>query len=263
MKDITISQLASRYQLKVDGIPGRVFTPYWINWDQPPYRLDAPLRGKGTPEELSAKITAHLGTISHYGWSPSAVRHTMRQLGLGVDCSGFAYYVLDQYLRGHDLGGLAHQLLIYRSEIEAAMERHPDRAFFDGDISSLPEWLPLSAVCELWNKQPVMITSVRRLTDPRVCRSIPTVDQMRAGDLIKMTNRNGDHVAVVSAVSPAFIDYVASEDEVGGIGGIQTHRIKLQRPKSALELQDWDQSRLYAPGETGDGVWRLGILDRI
>lgn len=260
MKDARIDRIASRYQLKLAGVNGRVRTPFWINWDEPPWRLDAPLRGKGTAEEIATTIATHLGTRSPRTWSPDAVRYEMRQLGLGIDGSGFVFHVLDRYLRDLDLGGLAHHLLIYQAELEEAVQRHPERQLHDAKITSLPKWLPLSAVCELWDKPPAMICNNRRLTDTQTSRRIDAVRDIRPGDLIGITSHE-EYVAIVSAVGAGFLEYFESQYEPGGLGGVRKVKIELTRPDAGLGEQPW--GKLHHLDDEHDGVWRLHCLDAL
>jgi hypothetical protein len=253
-----LSEIIHQYVLKVGDLS--VPVPYWINWNDPPYFLDAPYRGKGSPGQLRRALERVLAAEPMQPTTVEGVRQLMRRHGLGVDCSGLAYHVLSRYLRYRGRI-LSEGLVVHRAELEAALERHPERRS-SLDAGPLPETMTLAEVCRRWRKAPVMITSVRRLVDSATATVVPTAGEVRAGDLIKMTSAAGDHIAVVVAVRLGEIEYAASEDSATGLGGLRHHLITVAAPGQGLEHQEWDQHDLYQPTAHGDSVWRLNILSR-
>jgi hypothetical protein len=252
-----LRQIVEQYHLNLNGVACP--TPYWINWDVPPYYKGAPYRGKGSGRQIAGLARRRLKAESEPPRTAEDMRRWLRRQGLGVDCSGFAYHVLSDYMRRVRGERLSSHLRVSRAEIAAALRRHPDRA---DPLEGRPDvaWVSLAEACRYWHKDPAMITNVRRLTDPAVCIRVERARDIRPADLIKTTTEYGDHVAVVYAVTADTIDYVASEDDSSGFGGIRFRTVHIAQPDKGLEAQSWDQSRIYRPGEHGDGVWRLRVL---
>jgi hypothetical protein len=254
-----VRRLSQRYELEIAGV--RCWTPYWINWDEPPYFKDAPYRGKGTPQQITTTACQLLATSEQQPRTPEAMRGWMRQQGLGIDCSGFAYHVLNAYLRQRLNVTLAAHLRVYQADICAALKRHPDRA--DPGLGRALPWLRLEQVCQVWRKEPAMLTDVRRLTDPTVAHPVERADQVQPGDLIKLTSRYGDHIAIVCGRTADTIEYASSEDEPDGLGGIRCRQIQIGSPREGLEAQQWEQAHIYNPGQNNDGAWRLPVLEGV
>jgi len=122
----------------------------------------------------------------------------------------------------------------------------------------LPRYLPLAAVAGLWHKDPATLTHVQRLTHPRAAAKVPTASEVRAGDLIRMTSSNGDHIALVLSAGSKTIEYVAAEDEENGLGGVRYHTITVDDPARSLEFQSWRQRDIFQ--DERDGVWRLHVM---
>ncbi|HSX02297.1 MAG TPA: hypothetical protein VLI05_03190 [Candidatus Saccharimonadia bacterium] len=251
--------IASSYRLTVGGI--QVDTPYWINLDEPPYYLNAPYRGKGTPSQIAAIVKSRLALMSDPPATSQALAAFMKAQGLGVDCSGFAYHVLSEYLQQPRHGGLglSHYLEIRADEVQEILTRHPERA-----ERLKPEQLNcdlnLYEACASWHKSAAEITDVQRLTNPATAIQVAAAGEVHSGDLIRMHSQAGDHVAVVIAVCSDLIEYAASEDQAGKLGGVTFRQIRVLKPSAGLEAQDWEQRRLYHPMTSQDGVWRLKAL---
>lgn len=252
----SVAEIAGDYALSVGSLTIKV--PYWINWDLPPYFKDAPLRGKGTPEELLTQVRQVIGLSDGHVTQEEATQ-ILKRAGLGIDCSGFAYHTLDTYLGQFGLD-IASGLAVTADEIMTVLKEHHDR----GQLrlgTSLPQRLPLRAVARLWGSNPVMISSVRRLTAATTADKVSTAGEICPGDLIRMTSSSGDHVAVVTQVHGVEITYVAAEDEADGPGGVRSGLIVVRDPSASLEAQVWRQRHLF--DDARDGVWRLHILDQI
>lgn len=254
---MNLKPIIERYQLDVNGV--RFWTPYWRNRDNHLYWLDAPYRGKGTPAQLERVLRRRLGVVPQAEWpqTEQGMREQMRKYGLGVDCSGFVYYVLDQWLqqRGQRL---AQYLVFYRSEVLETLKYVPARKTLTPDLGRLPEAVALSEVCRWWRRDPVNHVNVRRLTDPIVADRVMSLDQVRAGDMIKTTGVEGDHVVLVVEALPDRIVYAESGNFTSGLGGVKYGTIAILDPQGTLAEQDWERRTDVSPDlETRDGVWRL------
>jgi hypothetical protein len=249
--------IAERYHLQIRS--GRIWTPYWINSPEPPFRLNAPYRGKATAGQLEAAVKRALTKEGHVNDTDAAIRNYMKAHGLGVDCSGFVYHVLDQWLQGRGLR-LAQFLQIDRQEIEERNRRRPEYARRWG-TRPIPSSMPLLGASKIWGSDPVYRTGVRRLLDPRVVSEIILAHEIRPGDMIGMTNaRDEDHIGLVLEITPAVITYADSAYETGD--GVGIREIEVGQTGHGLGDQRWSQSHIFNPGVSGrvDGVWRLKAL---
>lgn len=251
----SLREIVGDYVINVHGL--NVDVPYWINWDALPYFKDAPYRGKGRPAQIALAANRAYERAGQPPATASELRIMLKRHGLGIDCSGFVYRVLDVYLRQYRQR-LASHLVVLDSEIQEMMRRHSEIGVMT-ERTSLPKHLPLAAVATLWHKDPATLTQVQRLTHPRAAAKVPTASDVRAGDLIRMTSSNGDHIALVLSADSKTIEYVAAEDEENGLGGVRYHTINVDNPARSLEYQSWRQRIIF--DNERDGVWRLRVLE--
>lgn len=250
-----LTKLAEQYRLDINGVS--FWTPYWINWDVAPYHKGAPFKGKGTPAQLRAALLRLSPTKPT---SPEQARQQMRQFGLGIDCSGFVYHVLDGYLRHIKGQRLSDQLYVSRREVEQASHKaswKKAKVRLE-EIKQLPPHGTLAKISTMFQKSPRMITNVARLTSPLSADPVKTVGEIKPADLIKMTTRDGDHIAIVIEVLSGQLRYAQSKDN-GGLDGVCISAIKVIDPHQGLDKQDWPDKKFFNPGK-GDSVWRLKAL---
>ena len=185
----------------------------------------------------------------------------MRQFGVGIDCSGFAYYILSHWLGSCGIK-LASLLLVDKAELMAAAEKPSwQRAGITSEeISRWPETVDLETVCRRFHKDPRMLTNVKRLTDPRITEPVLMVEQFQPGDLIYINGGYGEHVAVVVEVSQSLIKLADSSWQGQGLGGAAISSVKIIDSKAGLEDQSWPASRIFKSAR-GDRVLRLKVLN--
>jgi hypothetical protein len=248
---LDLTDFVEQYNLR--SSLGKIWTPYWINSDEPPFWLDAPYVGKATPTELERE----LDRLSRQAGGTTDLRQLMRSQGLGVDCSGFVYYVMSRWLEQQGIV-LADQLLVDRAEI---LDRHKRRPELAEDWPEIPAQIALGEACRRWQKDPAKITNVARLTDERVVELIAQARSVRPGDFIRMSHDGSDHIGVVIWVEAGLIRYADSAHEPPGLGGVRIRDIVVRRSDKGLDEQDWEQKRLYHPGSRSrDGAWRLRVM---
>jgi hypothetical protein len=255
----TLRSFAERFCLNAGGL--QVWTPYWINLPEKPFWLNAAYRGKGTPGQLGYAVCRLLELDPSKPLDSEVVRVFMRGHGLGVDCSGFVYYVLDQWLQQQG-ARLAQFLVVDREEIFGRNRRQASlaRLWADRPVS---DRMSLADACAIWRTNPVYITNVRRLLDRDVVTSIVRAGDVHAGDMIGMTNKRGeDHIGLVLELRDGVIVYADSALEKVGLGGVKIREIKVLDPSLGLSYQEWEQKYLFHPSTTDriDGVWRLRVL---
>ncbi len=238
-----------QYQLEINGI--KFWTPYWINRDGPPYRLGGAFKGKGTPAQILLALQPHLNAQNLK--QPAQYRKLMRRHGLGIDCSGFVYHMLSNYLRSLGLRDLPHYLYVPRADILAASHKPSwQRArVAEAEIKAWPELVPMTKVCQRFHKS------------PRSCDSIAKAGDIKTGDMIKLTSGSGsDHLGIVVRVGQNRFEYAASNETwADGLGGPQISTLTITAPDLGLEAQDWPHRSIFDP-DKGDAVWRLKALNR-
>jgi hypothetical protein len=256
----TLRKFADEYQLEANGV--KFWTPYWINSDEAPFHLEAPYAGKATPQELRDQLVKQMEEwpVDVHEHDAEAWRGRFRELGLGVDCSGFVYYVMSQWLKLREIE-LADLLVLERSEVLAYLERHP-KLKPEWGPDEIPEVVPLGYACRRWRVNPARIINVLRLTDQRVVTPIHRAGEAQPGDFVHMSHDSSDHIGVVLDTAPNTITYADSAHEPPTFGGVKIRHIQVTAPDKGLEYQVWEQKRIFHPDEPGsrDGIWRLRVL---
>ncbi len=247
------------YHLEVNGV--KFWTPYWINWETPPYFKDALLVGKGSAAEIIQTLLEKINESEADPKTPADYRSLMRQHGLGIDCSGLAWYVLSGWLRQAYGLNLADSLFVPKSEVKAASKKPSWRetGVSAEQLESLPDQITVSAIIELFHKQPQHLVNVARLTSDQSAVTVASVAGARPGDLIKMTGPAGDHVGVIVEVGRN-IRYADSRDVKGGSGGVRYQDITVNDSSKGLEAQDWSDKADFDPTK-GDRLCRLKVID--
>ncbi len=147
---------------------------------------------------------------------------------IGVDCSGLAYNLLDEY----------SQILTEKSIYEK--------------------------VVGIDSKLGARRISANILTSPINSIPVDSYDDIKTGDLIRMDN--GKHVVLVVEKNDNIITYVHSSEKTK-IRGVHYGTIEITNPKKTLDYQKWSDitlkdinyNKLIFP-KKGDGIYRLKCL---
>lgn len=209
--------------------------PYWI--DNLKKLKHGPGGGKATPSEIInlTKKKALENNINLEQLSEKEIVSFMKKNRIGIDCSGFAFWLLNELDLEKGGNGIA-----------------------DDIPESKGRFIKFRA-------------STTMLTDPLVSNPVEKVSDIMPGDMIRM--RKGHHLLVVFQVeknsqnNPEKIVYVHSSSPLfTSISGVHQQSILITDPKKSLKDQNWlettpDNSN-YAnqlfPQEK-DGVCRLKI----
>lgn len=256
--------LADEYRLQLGGV--WFWTPYWINrpgsiaHNDTPY-IHGPFKGKGTPKQLLSVLERLLADSGKRLATPVAYRAFMRSHGLGIDCSGFAYHLLNGWLQTRQQESLAQHLVVSRNDVLKTMQDKPRwrrRGVSIAEVRTWPSLVSMQQMCKRFRKSPRMLAGVAALVHPTVVVPISKVQDILPGDLIKMTSpRWGDHIIVVIENTGKWLVVAESTEPAGKLGGVTYSRISIISPEKGLEYQQWDRLDLYHPGVGNDGVWRL------
>ena len=203
------------------------WVPYWINEPGTP---EGPLAGKGRPAELQSQLNKLIQEYQDPLKSGEEVRYLMLRNGLGVDCSGMVYYVLDTYLERNYQTNLAKHLVVQRSELLAAMEKSSWQKVAKAEVEGWPDAVPMSQVCERFEKDPIYITNVARLCDEVTSVSVKN-GELKIGDMLYLKNVYGGHIAIVAEVNGDSVLCADSRFDPVGPGGIRLSETSRQDPQ--------------------------------
>ena len=219
--------LIERYRsLHIQGMTATC--PYHINCGTTFARHRA-LVGKGRPEEIEAAAEHYFAKyhMSAQG-DPEQLRRYLMACGLGIDCSGFAAWVLNCVTQ-ETLGKPIWQCLTF-----PGLKRRT--------VSKL---------------RPFENISANLLTSNRNTYKVDDLGQIRPGDMIRLIH--GGHVMVVSEVGKGkgdqvvYFDYTQSTVSYVAKNGIDTGRVTVTQSDGYLLDQAWADEAIYrALQESGD-----------
>lgn len=265
-----LQAIIDEYQLEVNGT--HFWAPYWVNipdylagpsLSTPTPNLRGPYKGKGTPAQLRGAVTRLAVQQTKPPHSPEGYRRLMRRHGLGIDCSGFVYYVLNKFIIQTGRGPLKYYLFIPKADVIELWEKYHQQnrpnVPTKSQLTHLPQLVPMTEFSRLFHKNPIHHTNVARLVQPASVMPVKTAAEIQPGDLIKMTSEVGDHLGIVVITTTKTIVFWSSDDPKSGLGGPARHEITVQRADEGLEYQDWPLKALYHPGKA-DGVFRPKAL---
>lgn len=215
---MSLRRIVEEYRLEHNG--HKFWAPYAINEPGVP---EGPYRGKGRPDEIKAELAKILRSYKDPLKNGEEVRYLMFRNNLGIDCSGFVFYVLDSYLQQASKQPLANYLFAAKAEILEAFNKESWQqkgALTAEEISSMPEYVPLAQVCERASKDPIQITNVARLCSEQASEKVDP-QAVQPGDMVKVNGKYGDHIWLVIEVTKESVVTAESKFDPIGPGGIR------------------------------------------
>lgn len=182
----------------------RVRIPYWQNkFPKGKSRIQGPFGGKGTPVEIK-RITlkkAKQANLDLKSLSSSQIRLFMKQKRIGLDCSGFAFQILN----------------FLKPNFFTKLKKAPGRSL-----------------------NPIRRFNAQSLTSRENTQRVKRVKDIKVGDLIPVSSndQNIDHVMVVVEIGKKAIIYAHSSSQTK-ITGPHLGRIIVTDPTLGLEKQHW------------------------
>jgi hypothetical protein len=209
----------ARYQaLRIQQL--RITCPYHINSGL--RAKNRALVGKGRPEDIEAAAEYYLSKYQmHAAGDVEQLRRYMLACGLGVDCSGFAAWILD----------CMTQDILQKSVWQCLT--------FPGVKRSIISKL-----------RPIENISANLLTGTRNSQKIADLHQVRPGDMVRLIG--GGHVILISEVGrtrdgqPLYFQYVQSSVSYGDRQGVNNGLVIIDHPVGYLLEQQWVDGRIYA-----------------
>jgi len=142
--------------------------------------------GKGTPEQIKKLVfdATRKEKFDLKNATSKEIITFMIKKGIRVDCSGFVYYVLDQYLKKEKHTSLDSLILRY-SGMQGKIERF------------------------LLQKNRVRHSSASTLTNNLNSIKIEKVKDIHPGDMIRLTHADwkGKHISIIVAINNKYITY--------------------------------------------------------
>lgn len=214
--------------------------PYHIN---PGLRsTDRALVGKGSPREIEALAKKYFKLYDMHPRDSVQLREFLTACGIGIDCSGFAAWVLDATTR---------------------------------ELVGRPIWkclqfpgLRRSVISKL---RPIHNISANLLTGPVNSLPVTNLNDVRPGDLLRLAGWH--HVAVIIEVGldtvgrASYFVYAQSSCMYGAESGVRTGYAVISKPEGPLGAQEWHDDyprsvieELIADGGTESRAVRLKAL---
>lgn len=202
--------------------------------------------GKGTPKQIR-ELVLKAAKKEHFDLKKATLDEIIQFMikqGIGVDCSGFVYYILDQYLKKEKKRSLDTLILRYPGIL--------------GKIERL-----------VLQKNRVRRSSAATLTNQLNTVKIEQVKDIRPGDMIRLTHADwkGKHIIIIVALDEKFITY-AMTSQYTKIQGARFGKILIKDKNKGLEAQEWleetKKGKNYGKDafdpKRGDSVRRLRVL---
>lgn len=203
----------------------KIVCPYWI--DNPKKLKHGPGGGKASPQEIVilTRLKAQEKGIDLAKLSEREIVLFMKKNKVGVDCSGFAFWMLNALDLEKGGNGIADDIPNCRGK-----------------------YIKVRA-------------STKMLTDGGVSFFVKKINEIKPGDMIRL--RGGHHLAVVLEIekdkdgNTRKIVYAHSSSPVFTVvSGVHQESIIIKDSEKSLQEQDWAENLNF---QDGDGVKRLKI----
>lgn len=229
----------------------RVIAPYFMNLKGQKGGLRV-MVGKGSPQEIlqEVKVWSQVKGFNIKRADEKQIREFMISMGIGIDCSGFVVYVLNEELKERGLKSIWNYLKFTNRSPFARLKRL---------------------------LRPVENIGANLLTSDENCIRIENLDEIRPADLIraKGKQKNAHHVAIITEVEKddegnlISFQYAHSHRFYEEENGIRIGTVTIVDKKKSLKDQKWDDShnnRNYMLEDLlveyeDNGIRRLKILE--
>lgn len=235
LKSISKEALETINSFEYLPLPKKIKCPYYNNKREKLRAGLRPLIGKGSPQEIAdeAEIVSLREKFDIKNASEESLKKFLVDKNMGIDCSGFVYYVLDSESNSKGLGSIRKYI------------QFPKKwTFIRRLIAKL---------------RPIENTSVTVFSDNHNSKVV-NLKEIRPGDFISITHNKdedkiNDHIIIIKSVFyednvPISIEYVHSMAwPTDGVfdHGISQGKISVNNIDSPVQDQIWEEK-----GTTGD-----------
>ncbi len=186
----------------------KVIIPYWRNKLEK--KIFGPCGGKGTPEEIKKAVfeAAKQAKLDLKAMTGEEIYLFMKKKRIGLDCSGFAYQLLNflDYQKGGD--GLENTVV----GVNGMGIRKTNADSLTNEVNSLP---------------------------------VADYQQVKIGDLIRTVG--GKHVLLIVDIGRDQITYAHIGQETSRLGP-HLAKIIIADPTKGIEAQKWEEKISFDPG---------------
>lgn len=198
-----------------------VLAPYFMNLKGQRGGLRV-MVGKGTVDEIiqEVKVWAQVKGFDLRKAKPEQIREFMINMGIGIDCSGFVVYVLNEELKSRGMGSVWKYLNFSNKSLFTKIKRF---------------------------LRPVENIGAQFLTSDENCIKIKNLNEIRPADLIraKGKQKNAHHVAIITEVQRdetntiTQFTYAHSHRFYEHENGIRIGKVEITDLKKPLKDQKW------------------------
>lgn len=254
VKSEQLKAIANEYKLTVNGVS--FWTPYFINLPKAfgavkKANLKGPHLGKGTPQQIKESLNTLIKEEQPDLKTEHDYRQFMNAHRLGVECSGFIYYVFSALLQREGKGTLDQYLYWSREELLRAYDagtpwHRPELE--RSVVEAYPDKVSLKVIAGDWGwDTPAKLVDLKRLVNELASDVFDDVTELKPGDMIYETGHDGiAHAMVVVEIKDSTITYVHSAGVDRGkgdeafFGGVEYATITITDPAKTIEHQDWE-----------------------
>lgn len=253
-----LESLVNQYELSANG--AKFWAPYFINnrdlSPDPDKFLPGPYKGKGTPQQINSWLRLHARQHPEIN-TAMAWRSELIARGVGVDCSGYVYYLLDGLLQSRGQR-LWDYLYIPKKDILSIFKDAPERVptgVTKAMVEKQPDQIKMSHFCRQWGKDPRRNTNVARLISPAATKEVNSVGEAQPGDMLDLRGPDGDHIGLVVYNDSFKLLYT---DSIGlELKGVSKYEVKVTKPDGQMQDQDWGENKWYVDRYDFRGLRRL------
>lgn len=215
-----LNMIRSYSNLRIGG--KKVIAPYYMNLRKKRGELRV-MVGKGTPEEIEQEVNvwAQVKGFNLKKADPTQIRDFMMKMDIGIDCSGFVVYVLNEELDSRGLSPIWSYLKYKNNSIIDKVRRI---------------------------LRPAENVGANVLTNEDNCVKIENWNDIEPADLIraKGKQKNAHHVAIITKVEKdesgkvLVFEYFHSHRFYENECGIRKGKVEITHPKAELKDQKWE-----------------------
>ncbi|MBN1331828.1 C40 family peptidase [Candidatus Dojkabacteria bacterium] len=217
----SVLNLAQKYfELPLGG--KKVVCPYFMNIKKQRAGLRV-MVGKGSWAEIvhETKVWAQLKGFSLEKAGEGEIREFMMKLGIGIDCSGFVVYLLNQWMKELNKSSIWHNLKYKENGLYFTFRRF---------------------------LRPVENISANLMTSELNCFKITELNDIVPGDLIRAKGKqnNAHHVALITKTykdksgNLEKFDYIHSHRFYEKENGVRQGSVEITKPTESLKDQKWE-----------------------